>query len=156
MTALQRLIATSLAALLACLVNGWWTSLFLFAVTPLCVMGLHRLWVRGTEPIRSGRRLALWIQAIATIGGASSLATMVVVGAVILAGQFREHVFDGFVTGHPSDEFLGTYVLATLVAVVAHLRWRRHFRPNVCVRCGYDLTGNVTGVCSECGRQLEE
>jgi hypothetical protein len=30
-------------------------------------------------------------------------------------------------------------------------RWRRR-RAGLCIRCGYDLTGNVTGVCSECGR----
>lgn len=29
-------------------------------------------------------------------------------------------------------------------------RWRRR-RKGWCVRCGYDLTGNVTGVCPECG-----
>jgi len=29
-------------------------------------------------------------------------------------------------------------------------RWRRR-RRGLCVRCGYDLTGNVSGVCPECG-----
>ena len=29
-------------------------------------------------------------------------------------------------------------------------RWRRR-RKGLCVRCGYDLTGNVTGMCPECG-----
>jgi hypothetical protein len=29
-------------------------------------------------------------------------------------------------------------------------RWRRR-RKGLCLACGYDLTGNVTGVCSECG-----
>lgn len=29
-------------------------------------------------------------------------------------------------------------------------RWR-HRKRGHCVTCGYDLTGNVTGVCSECG-----
>ena len=34
----------------------------------------------------------------------------------------------------------------------AILFWRdRRFPPGHCPRCGYDLTGNVTGVCSECG-----
>jgi len=28
-------------------------------------------------------------------------------------------------------------------------RWR--VRPSCCPRCGYDLTGNTSGVCSECG-----
>ena len=33
------------------------------------------------------------------------------------------------------------------------LRRRRHRRLGRCVDCGYDLTGNVTGKCSECGRE---
>ena len=32
-------------------------------------------------------------------------------------------------------------------------RYRRRKR-GLCVRCGYDLTGNVSGVCSECGASL--
>lgn len=31
-------------------------------------------------------------------------------------------------------------------------RWRRR-RMGLCLKCGYDLTGNVTGICPECGRQ---
>ena len=33
-------------------------------------------------------------------------------------------------------------------------RWRRRKRGE-CVNCGYNLTGNVTGVCSECGTEIE-
>ena len=33
-------------------------------------------------------------------------------------------------------------------------RWRRRKRGE-CVNCGYNLTGNVTGVCSECGTKIE-
>lgn len=35
--------------------------------------------------------------------------------------------------------------------------WRRRRRKakGQCLRCGYDLTGNVTGVCSECGATIE-
>ena len=29
---------------------------------------------------------------------------------------------------------------------------RRRFPPGHCQRCGYDLTGNVSGRCPECGR----
>lgn len=41
-----------------------------------------------------------------------------------------------------------------LLAVVctAYLRWRRRRAHCAqCVRCGYNLTGNVSGVCPECG-----
>jgi predicted amidophosphoribosyltransferase len=42
-----------------------------------------------------------------------------------------------------------------VVAVLAWTawRWRRDRRPppGCCQRCGYNLTGNVTGRCPECG-----
>ncbi len=31
------------------------------------------------------------------------------------------------------------------------VRLRRFLEPTECARCGYDLTGNVSGVCPECG-----
>lgn len=34
-------------------------------------------------------------------------------------------------------------------------RWRRR-RRGLCVRCGYNLTGNVSGVCPECGTEIEK
>jgi hypothetical protein len=33
------------------------------------------------------------------------------------------------------------------------LRRRRRQRKGLCVRCGYNLTGNVSGVCPECGTE---
>jgi hypothetical protein len=30
------------------------------------------------------------------------------------------------------------------------LLWYHHRAPGSCIRCGYDLTGNTTGVCPEC------
>ncbi len=34
-------------------------------------------------------------------------------------------------------------------------RGRRRARPGFCVQCGYDLTGNVSGRCPECGTPVE-
>jgi hypothetical protein len=33
-------------------------------------------------------------------------------------------------------------------------RWRRK-KKGQCLKCGYNLTGNVTGVCSECGMKID-
>jgi hypothetical protein len=30
---------------------------------------------------------------------------------------------------------------------------RRHAPPHCCQSCGYDLTGNTSGVCPECGEK---
>ncbi len=48
----------------------------------------------------------------------------------------------------------GTY--PTLAFIRGPLRrWRRR-RKGLCIDCGYDLTGNVSGVCSECGSEVEQ
>ena len=35
------------------------------------------------------------------------------------------------------------------------LSLRKRERPSNCSRCGYDLTGNVSGVCPECGTKIQ-
>jgi len=46
-----------------------------------------------------------------------------------------------------------TLIFATLPALWL-FKWnkRRKLGPNACPACGYDLTGNESGVCPECGR----
>jgi hypothetical protein len=41
------------------------------------------------------------------------------------------------------------------VAIAAIVLWRRKHPPGAakCPNCGYNLTGNVTGVCPECGEK---
>ncbi len=36
-------------------------------------------------------------------------------------------------------------------------RWRhwQRMRKGLCLKCGYDLTGNITGICSECGYKVK-
>ena len=44
------------------------------------------------------------------------------------------------------------WVFLTIATVTGFLWWRnRSFPPGHCQKCGYNLTGNVSGVCSECG-----
>jgi hypothetical protein len=49
----------------------------------------------------------------------------------------------------------GTYPLMTLILSPY---WRRRSRraQGLCLHCGYDLTGNVSHVCPECGTQIED
>lgn len=44
---------------------------------------------------------------------------------------------------------------AVALTVLAWWPWKRR-RPGCCRRCGYDLTGNTSGVCPECGRGVPE
>ena len=50
--------------------------------------------------------------------------------------------------------FLPPFVV---VAIPTAILWYRDRRPpkGHCRKCGYDLTGNVSGVCSECGAESE-
>ena len=44
-------------------------------------------------------------------------------------------------------------LLFTIAPVIWVIKWRkrRKLGPNACNSCGYDLTGNETGICPECG-----
>ena len=51
---------------------------------------------------------------------------------------------------------LPLWLLLLLTAIPTAWLWhrdRRRIRPGCCLRCGYDLTGNTSGVCSECGEK---
>jgi hypothetical protein len=43
-----------------------------------------------------------------------------------------------------------------LVAISAWLWSQSRTHPGQCCRCGYDLTGNTTGVCPECGVRRQD
>jgi len=65
--------------------------------------------------------------------------------------------FGGFVytAGFPlwiPTTIFGLYPAWALVAFVR--RRRRLARGNLCKDCGYNLTGNVSGVCPECGTEV--
>ena len=66
------------------------------------------------------------------------------------AWGLESHGFDiyALVTPH----WFPILILAVLPAIWLY-KWnkRRKLGPNACPGCGYDLTGNETGVCPECG-----
>ena len=56
-----------------------------------------------------------------------------------------------------SNVVLPFWLLLLLSAIPTAWLWhrdRQRIRPGLCTRCGYDLTGNTSGVCSECGEKL--
>ena len=45
------------------------------------------------------------------------------------------------------------YGLLTYWLGPVHREYRRR-KKGLCIKCGYDLTGNVSGVCPECGERI--
>ena len=92
----------------------------------------------------------------------------------VKAGPLRAYSFAGFSVESysravppwgPSSNWLirlPLWALFTLFAAYPSIafirgplrRWRRGKRGS-CLKCGYDLTGNVSGVCSECGTKVD-
>jgi hypothetical protein len=52
------------------------------------------------------------------------------------------------------DWTLAALSLSTLWSLVMPSRHGRH-RPGICLTCGYNLTGNVSGRCPECGTGIK-
>jgi len=74
-------------------------------------------------------------------------------GATLL-GPFWLHTF----WASPTSLFIiagvfGLFPALTFLRGPLHRRRRR--RCGLCVKCGYNLTGNTTGVCPECGTKIE-
>ncbi len=50
---------------------------------------------------------------------------------------------------------LPLWIPLLITAVPTFILWRRDRIPHGhCQRCGYDLTGNVSGRCPECGKEI--
>ncbi len=104
--------------------------------------------------------VTVW-QVTARVPRYENLAAFTMPGISLRVGEF------GTATLRPGGEKLATVVslyvspwvltgltvLAWATLSVVSGRHRRRFRRKrgLCVKCGYDLTGNESGVCSECG-----
>jgi hypothetical protein len=54
--------------------------------------------------------------------------------------------------GYPPDVIVPLWCVLVVLAVPTVMLWRSdRRRPGHCQECGYDLTGNVSGACPECG-----
>jgi hypothetical protein len=67
-----------------------------------------------------------------------------------------------FAIGHAAMEVILIVVVLGIawgipIVLVVHseLRNRHLHDAGLCKKCGYNLTGNVTGVCSECGTAVD-
>jgi hypothetical protein len=49
---------------------------------------------------------------------------------------------------------VGGYIAAKRVERARERRWRRRLARGQCGLCGYNLRGNVSGVCPECGTEV--
>jgi hypothetical protein len=74
-------------------------------------------------------------------------------------GYSRNPIASGLILGTQTFTFLvaphaslAAAFLALPAALLIASLGRRRRRPGTCRRCGYNLTGNVSGVCPECGR----
>jgi hypothetical protein len=61
----------------------------------------------------------------------------------------HSRIYDGHVIGVETP----CWLLFLLASIPTAFLWYRDRRPpkGHCQTCGYDLTGNVTGICPECG-----
>ncbi len=144
-----------------------WGGTILCAV---CVIGFE---LGGTPALRyvwtlpSGKGAGVWIAADG-IGYASFVA----IKLELVRGVFLLPTPNGWSLGFPLDDVplfgtrAGTWggrvwgassmFFAIVIGVPTACLWlvdRRRPLPGHCP-CGYDLTGNVSGVCPECGRKL--
>ena len=74
------------------------------------------------------------------------------VGVAWIADDPPQMKYLGFVQV-PLLWILAALVVSTLILWVAD---RARYGPGQCRGCGYDLTGNVTGVCPECGAAVQQ
>jgi hypothetical protein len=112
-----------------------------------------RRYARRRSDYRERSIHRVWILLPAAVGAATAflLSSYVVANLIHWRAPSLTHVIEGFML----------IVFLTAIGVAAfHFRavrdvLRFRFCPElVCLKCGYDLTGNVSGRCSECGAEV--
>ncbi len=76
----------------------------------------------------------------------------------LVAVRHEKLVLSAWTPGIPIIVFAAYPALVLTTHLVSRIRRsilrRRRLRMNHCLECGYDLTGNVSGVCPECGERI--
>ena len=97
-------------------------------------------------PILAGAALALIIGAV---GFVELVGIAQEVAARLVPGSAPRWVFIA-----ATDGLVAVILAGPGIVLTALLVRRRRPRPGRCAECGYDLTGNESGVCPECGRKV--
>lgn len=79
---------------------------------------------------------------------------------LVMAAMLIAYFVAGGARGALRRLWLVVVILCAVVACGEYVAWRRGQREAArmgrgqCTACGYDLTGNVSGVCPECGSAI--
>jgi len=125
---------------------GFLESMCLCGLAPLLVVYCH--YHVGSENEHLRRRFRTYLSALTAIGCAILLSH----------GGVRPRSLDlgyGLVLGIGGG--MATHLIGLIVGAVADLfldRVRQFANPQECRACGYDLTGNTSGICPECGTSV--
>ncbi len=123
--------------------SGFLESVGLCGLAPVLVVYCH--YHVGSEHEDLRRRFRIYLSALTAVGcaillshGGLRVRSLDLVNALVygVGGGVATHLI-GLVVGAVADPFLN--------------RVRRFVQPEECRTCGYDLTGNTSGICPECG-----
>ncbi len=126
--------------------SGFLESMCLCGFAPLLVV--HCYYHVGSENEHLRRRFRIYLSALTALGCAILLSHG---GLRVLSFDLVNAVVHGVGGG------VATHLIGLIVGAVADLfldRVRRFVNPQECRACGYDLTGNISGICPECGTSV--
>lgn len=107
-------------------------------------------WVLDALRVRRRWWLPLWLLIAATICYTSIASFPSYQRAMSKNGSIWSYFFFSANFGL----LISVLIAAAVTAPWCIIQWWRRPRPGCCQGCGYDLTGNVSGRCPECGRTV--
>jgi hypothetical protein len=156
-------LLTALSMLLCVAVIVLWVRSYLRTDTVCFIRWPHMLYCetsRGALAVAWDTRTALSSEPVIHAAAVKGWAWEVTPGRDAYRGIRRTFGFAWFyaATGNTVERVLHVPLAVALVASAclpaarAVVRWGKRRRTGMCVRCGYDLTGNISGTCPECGQ----
>jgi hypothetical protein len=148
---------------LICLVGMWPDFVLNKVAVPLTgsllagVLGSCAYWLLLTALLGflGGRCRNRWV----TLGGTALLVTCTHVGKYLylesVGASPRPRLMPDTSDAHGMLFLLGYGIVVAVIAHALTVRMTTRHVPGRCSRCDYDLTGNVSGVCPECGTSTD-